>query len=225
MFDGRSRSFGRIGALVLHPRSYFAQLRRPRVLGPLTVIVAIFIVSSCLTIDIAVNEEVARLSQRGIDIQSLRDQGANPDLKLKVKALFFEGLGCFLSPSVAALLGWGLASLILDGLRYAIILSIVLMGEIIYDLGELIRAVLIAVRETTNITFSPLAITTLIGLKMPSQLSAIMSQLELFRIWQITLVAIGYSAVLSLPMKTGVKLSILSVGCFSIIRIIWVVLC
>ena len=116
--------------------------------------------------------------------------------------------------------GFGLVWLRLSHIElpFRNLLSLMLYGEAIFYLGILLSAVITYFTGQLNpFSLEPLTLTQ--GYQPSSLMFFLASKANLFFILEIVIVGIGFSRFTDCTLKTGLKLSILSVGLLTIITL------
>ncbi|RJO59157.1 hypothetical protein C4546_03610 [Candidatus Parcubacteria bacterium] len=138
---------------------------------------------------------------------------------LKKTQLVGYGGMVLLTPLLMALIGYLLIGLVKSGSKYSQILSIILYGEIIYRIGDILAALTMFWRNDPNVAFSLGGILGKFTTLTPA-LKNLLALTNPFLIWEIIVIAIGFSAVVLCARSKSVKLSILTVCSLIFARII-----
>ncbi len=126
----------------------------------------------------------------------------------------------FVGPLLAALLAWFWGK-VLYGRRatFKQLFSVMMYGELIYVVGNLLILPLVLARKSLYVSMS-------LGVLAPeksfqSTLFVALSKLDLFLIWEIIVIGIGLAVVFNIPRSRGYLLSVLSMGLLSIIQVVY----
>ena len=178
------------------PAEFFGKLKNnPQILVPFTTLMAFFIIYNTWTLDLAIKPEADRLAAKGVDFNTLEHEGKHPFLKLKLKRLVLHNIPrTLVYPFIIAAFTFFWMSMIRPGSRYRQALSLILYGEIIYNLGALLKGLLLARGINISFTLAPLA--EVFGFGDGTMLFHLLSKIEFFLIWEIILIAIGMSVFL-----------------------------
>lgn len=124
-----------------------------------------------------------------------------------------------LSPLLAASVTMFFGSVVMAGrARFKQLLSVVLYGEIIYAVGQLVHMALMLAKGSMEVSLS-LGI-LVIDQGMQSTPFVALSKFSLFFIWEIIVAGIGFSIIYGFPRNKGILLAVLSLGLLSALHVI-----
>ena len=89
-------------------------------------------------------------------------------------------------------------------------LSVILYGEMIYAIGNLLVVPLVLAKDSLAVGLNLGVLVAERGLQDP--LFMLLSKVDLFFIWELIVVGIGLSVIYRLPRNKGLTLSVLSIG-------------
>jgi hypothetical protein len=211
--------------IFVKPKEFFAELKySPKVLVPFIALVIMFIIFNLCTLDIIVKPRVERLQAQGIDFEELEATGKHPILKLKILSFFFKNFPILIRPFLLAFFSLILANILVPGIKYKQVLSVILYGEVLYGVGKTLKGFIMLLKDSSDVSISPAPIGELFGYGPATDLFSLLSNADFFLIWEIIVVAIGFSIFLKYALKKCYILSILSVGLIPSLSMIFILL-
>lgn len=201
------------------PGKFFENLKNnPKIIIPYILLLILSFIMMYLVLDVML--KIAMESDQLRD--RLQGQPVPPQLEkiISINVLAGGVLAIILTPLLAAALAIFFGNFVMAGkARFKQILSVMIYGELLYIVGGLISAVLIAVQGKF---MSPFSLGVLaINQGIDSIAFIALSKIDLFNIWEIIVVGIGLAAVYGFNRKKGYVLSVLSMGILSILHIIF----
>jgi hypothetical protein len=142
---------------------------------------------------------------------------------LQVQSIIGGLLFCILPSLIAAGLAKLIGGFIMGGkASFKQIFSVMIYGEFLFWIGQLVKAPLIIAKGSVNVTFS---LAVLVAGRGPTDpLWVTLDKIGVFYIWEWIVVGIGLAAVFGFSRNKGYLLSILSLGLLSLLHILSVVL-
>jgi len=127
-----------------------------------------------------------------------------------------------LGPLVAALLAWFWGNVVMAAeARFKQLLSVMLYGELIYAIGNLLTLPMILTKKSIFVSMSLGALAPEKSFTNPLYL--ILSKLDIFLIWEIIIIGIGLAIVFNFSRNKGYLLSVISMGLLSIFGVVWAI--
>jgi hypothetical protein len=203
------------------PGEFFAKLKdQPKVIVPL---VALFVLSLLLvaatwkySAQLQI-DQINRLAQRGMAV------GPIPSIESLQWKSYLGGFVLLLPPFICAALAMFSGNVLMGGLaRYKQLLSIMIYGDIIWAVGDLLKLPLIWAKHSLAVGYSLGALVADRGPMSP--LFIALDRVGVFYIWEIVVVAIGVSAVYGFSKGKGYTVAIISmvIPTLLIIGLTWV---
>ncbi len=123
-----------------------------------------------------------------------------------------------LAPLVAGMLALFWGNIVFAGkATFKEILSVMLYGEIIYAVGNLLMVPLVLIKKSMAVGINPGILVADRGIQDP--LFIALSKIDLFIIWEIIVIGIGLSAIYNFDRNKGLGLSVLSMGLMTLLGI------
>lgn len=201
------------------PSAFFERLKNdPKVLVPYVAYMVLILVFLTATSGIIAQMQLDELQRRAADNPSFAvPSGMNAE-KLTPMIIIFGSLTWALGPLVIAALAYLWGNFIMAGrATFKQLLSVVLFGEIIFLVGDMLLLPLILAKQSILVSFS------LAALVPPDPKSVVwvaLSKVSIFLIWDIIVVGIGLGIIYSFPRNKGYLLAVLSVGLVSVVHVL-----
>ena len=217
MTAGAVSSFRGLVEIFYQPAAWFEKLRyNPKILVP-------YIVLAVLTVGmfLALGDLLVEMQMQSPQFQEQLERGSiSPDIVsiMWISAVTLGSITMLLAPLVAALLALFWGNVVLAGkASFKSLLSVMLYGEIIWAVGNLLIVPLALAKKSLAVGFNLGVLVAERGLQ--DVLYTALSKVDLFIIWEIVAIGIGLSIVYRLPRNKGYLLSVLSVGLLSVLAV------
>ncbi|MCX6826794.1 MAG: YIP1 family protein [candidate division Zixibacteria bacterium] len=198
-----------------NPRSFFDELGDepkiwPSIIIPYMILLAFLFFWYYTVVEVIAMRQVASGNLSPVYLEYISRFGTDSLIgAIKKQHLIWYGGWVLFKPLVMAAIGYFFGKLINKGFRYSLALALILYGELVFRLSDIISSLIIILKITPNVTLS------LGALLAPAITNPALNNLLLlsnpFLIWEVVVVAIGFSAVLHCSRRRAVQLSILSV--------------
>lgn len=218
--------FSRLGGVYSAPRDSFTEIgRSPKVVLPILVMAIIAVVSTygtsmkvnlqSMVIDQIAEQQVAQGNMTQQQADQLRERSGNPSIAATIFGLLAAGIGSILVPLVLAGIAKLISAVFLGAEnRFSGIFSVTLYVWIAVGIVHTVLFLLvlyfknpadITVGSINSLVSSDLAsiLKSILGEDaLPKYLGRVLGYIDIFPIWRIALLSIGYSAV-SRKLKTA----------------------
>jgi hypothetical protein len=210
-------SFNGVVEVFYNPSGWFEKLRNePKVLVPYIVLAILIAGFFYLAGDI-----VVRMQMESPQMQERLQGQQLPAGAAQMMWWSTVGGGTFvmlLAPLVAAALALFWGNVVYAGkASFKAILSVMLYGEIIYSVGNLLVVPLVLAKDSLAVGLNLGVMVADRG--MQDVLYTALSKVDLFVIWEIIVIGIGLSIIYGFPRNKGYRLSVLSMGLLTILGI------
>jgi hypothetical protein len=206
--------FSRIAGVLFAPAEAFQEIaRRPDILAPLLLIVALGYVSTLLIVPRFDKESFA--AEQASEILQKKPGTATADAERMGRVVAASTkVGLWFAPLLTLILCAVMAALFLFAFRlmagegtYTQAFSVMLYAWLPFAIGGIITGIVVMARGS----FSPMEAATLVksnpaflvDVKEQPALFALLSSLDVFSIWMLVLLVFGFSAVSTLSRKTS----------------------
>jgi len=185
------------------PGRFFRDLKdNPKILVPYVVFCTLILVSAFLVVKVQTLSELDLIQSKGIDMSAM-------PIDTLVVILYIQKSFVILSPLVV--LSFAKFCLWVNDRQIPTrqLLSTIIYGEIVYAGGCFLTSILIL---ATHNAYASLSLAPLLNNDVTSEGFQFLAKFDVFLIWEIIAVGIGFNNVLKYTDKTGYKLSVVSVG-------------
>ncbi|MFZ5980343.1 MAG: YIP1 family protein [Candidatus Zixiibacteriota bacterium] len=200
------------------PFKFFTKLKEnPKILVPSLAVIIISLISIYLISDILVKMQLESEAMQ----QRLQGQPLPPNVQfvMKINIIIFAGLASVLLPLVTAGIAFFWGNFVYGGkARFKQVLSVVLYGQFLFDVGGLIASLIIMAKGSFMAPFSLGVLAAQQGFDSIPFIA--LSKIDLFNIWEIIVIGIGLAVIYNFERNKGYTISVLSVGLLSILHII-----
>ena len=209
-------SFAGIFRVFYEPTAFFTKLKdNPKLLVPYLAVAVLLLISGFITLNLMVE---SGLQDRGVQMSDVPPLGI---LIGKVSTLAVLAAAAAIGPLLVALLALFWGNFIFGGkARFRQVFSLALYGGIITAFGRLLVAPLMLYKHTTAVSLSLAALLpTPQSANNPGVLYTLLSQFDVFIIWELIVVGIGLSVIYGISRNKGYLLSVLSIGLLSALAV------
>jgi hypothetical protein len=200
------------------PAKFFSELKdQPRILVPYLIYGAVFVVFFLLVADYIWEMQMNNPQMQ----ERLGGQEIPPQAQMwgKISTIVFGTLAMLLVPLIeaAVVMFWG--NFVFAGqANFKQLLSVLLYGDILFAIGQLVHVPLIVAKDSMTVTLSPAILVADQG--VTSFAFQALSKLSLFHIWEIVVVGIGVAVVYDFARNKGYVISVLSLGLLSALSLL-----
>lgn len=206
--------FSRIAGVLFAPAEAFGEIaRRPDILAPLLLIVALGYVSTLLIVPRFDKDAVAAEQAADIMRKKPGTAAADADRMGRVIAASTK-VGLWLAPLLTIIICAVMAALFLFAFRlmagegtYQQAFSVMLYAWLPFAIGGIITGIVVLARGSFDPTSAATLVKSnpafLVDLKEQPALFALLSSFDVFTIWMLVLLVFGFSAVSTLSRKTS----------------------
>ncbi|HYK01406.1 MAG TPA: YIP1 family protein [Thermoanaerobaculia bacterium] len=221
--------FSRVAGVLFAPAEAFGEIaRRPDILAPLLLIVALGYVSTLLVVPRFDQDAYAAEQASEVLRKQPGTAAADADRMGRVVAASTK-VGLWLAPLLTIVICAVMAGLYLFAFRlmagegtYTEAFSVMLYAWLPFAIGGIIMGIVVLARGS----FSPMEAATLVksnpaflvDLKEQPALFALLSSFDLFSVWMLVLLVFGFSAVSKLPRKTSAIIVLVLWVCYALVK-------
>ncbi|MCK5126765.1 MAG: YIP1 family protein [candidate division Zixibacteria bacterium] len=213
-----------VGVFTAPSKAFEDYIKKPNIWVPLLICIAVVSVSAILTAEyesmiqyeIMKNSTVIPAEQ----IEQMRIDAQNPNA---VKSGLFGMIFGILPPLLVGLIAWGIGSFIFGGkAKFKIIWGSTMMAGMIIMLGVILKIPLVIIKESALVSIGPAALFPDLGIT--SLAGIVMMYFDVFMIWAIVVMGLGFSKALGFTTGKGMATSIISnvglIGCLITLQMV-----
>lgn len=219
-------SFAGLIQVFTSPGQFFEKLKNsPKILMPYLVIVVVSMLGIYLASSLMTRERFEEMMLKPKMAEVLKQQRVASGLTEEqfIKSQETPGavsilVARVLAPLIIGALLLFVGNFLMGGAAsFKQVLSLVLYTEVLFAIGFLFVSILIVMKGSAAVSFSPAILIIEDG--MTSTLFVALSQLSLFHIWQVVVLGIGSSQIFGISSNKGYVVSVLSVGTIVLLNI------
>jgi hypothetical protein len=203
------------------PTAFFAELiRSPKILVPYLLIGIMALVFFMFTADMIFQLQV---SHPKFQEQMAQNPEMTPERMrgfMVPSIIGFGVIALLLSPLIIAALATFWGNFVFAGkATFKQVLSVSLYGEVLYCFGEILLLPLLFAKGEFTVSYSLAALVANLGVDHPAYVA--LSKLSVFHVWEIIVLAIGYSMLFGFSKGKGYGTALLSAGFLAVFHILW----
>lgn len=205
------------------PAAFFERLRKnPKIVVPWIALVIVAFVVVWFTWEYSARLQI-EVTQRYVE-KGFIPQSQVPTIEsLKIQSIIGGLIFCILPSLVAALLAKLVGGFIMGGkATFKQVFSVMIYGEFLFWVGQLIKVPLIIAKDSLNVTFSLAVLAT--GSSPTDTLWVALDKIGVFYIWEWAVIGIGLAAIYGFSRTRGYATALLSMGLLAVLHIVVVFL-
>ncbi|MCP4685741.1 MAG: YIP1 family protein [bacterium] len=201
------------------PSAFFERLKKnPKIIVPWIALVIVAFIVAWFTWEYGARLQIEMMEgyvERGFIPQSEVPTLESLQTQSLITILFFCILPSLLAAGLAMLVG----NFMMSGkATFKQVFSVMIYGELLFWVGQLVKVPLIMAKDSLNVTFS---LALLVGDRGPTDpLWVALDKIGVFYIWEWAVIGIGLAAVYGFTRAKGYWLAVLSMGLLSLLHII-----
>lgn len=204
-------SLGRIVSIFFSPRKVFRSInQKPTYLVPFLIATVIVIISMVFTIDIRIKDKIAKMEAWNLPQERIEITKSDIGSPTKYYIIPVITISIFMNWAILAGILFFIGNKLMKGdVKFEKIYSAVAWSSLIgISLDNLVRMIIILLKGTTHGVTTSLAIllpTPVLSQKVPV-IYRILSEINLFTIWQMILLIFGFTIIYSFNIKKSTTL-------------------
>jgi len=201
------------------PAAFFERLRKnPKIIVPWIALTVVAVIVIALVWQYSARLQI-EMMERYVD-RGLIPPSQVPTLEsLKMQSIIGGLIFCILPSLIAAGLAKLVGGFIMGGkATFKQVLSVMIYGEFLFWIGQLIKVPLIIAKDSINVTLS---LAVLAGGSGPTDtLWVALDKIGVFYIWEWVVLGIGLAAIYGFSRTKGYATALLSMGLLSLLHVV-----